>query len=47
VVACYINNPGAAFGMAQYTPDHIGMALLPTPFVLLNLPSINDIAYKI
>jgi hypothetical protein len=33
--------------MSQYTADNIGVALFPTPLVLLNLPRINDISYKI
>jgi hypothetical protein len=45
VIACHIDHSCAAFGMAQHTPHHIGMALFPTPFVLLDTPSINDIPH--
>jgi hypothetical protein len=47
VIACYEYDSGAAFGMTQYSANHVGMALFPAPFVLLYLPGINDITHKI
>jgi hypothetical protein len=47
VIACYEYNTGTTLGMAQYSTYYIGMALLPPPSVLLNLPSVNDVAHEI
>jgi hypothetical protein len=47
MIAGYEHHTGAAFGMAQDPTHHVGMALLPTPAVLLYLPSIDDVAYQI
>jgi hypothetical protein len=33
--------------MPHYSAYHIGVALFPTPFVLLNFPGIYNVAYKI
>jgi hypothetical protein len=45
VIACYEYNSSAAFGMSQYSAYYVGVALFPTPFVLLYLPGINNIPY--
>ena len=47
MIACYEYHPGATFGMTQYAPDHVGMALAPAPFVLLYLPGIYHIPNQI
>jgi hypothetical protein len=47
MITGYIYDSGATFGMTQYTTHHIGMALFPPQFVLLHLPSINNIPHKI
>jgi hypothetical protein len=47
MIASNIDHSGAAFGMSQYTSYNVGMALLPTPFVLLNTPHIQYISYQI
>jgi hypothetical protein len=47
VIACYEHHTGATFGMPQYSAYYIGMTLFPSPFVLLDFPRINDIAYKV
>jgi hypothetical protein len=47
MIASNIDHTCATLGMTQDSTDHIGMALFPTPFVLLYLPSIDDVAYKI
>ena len=47
VIAGHIHHTGAAFGMTQYAPHHIGVALPPAPFVLLYLPGIYDVAHEI
>jgi hypothetical protein len=47
VVAGHIDYSGATLGMTQDSTDHIGMALFPTPFVLLYLPGVDDVTHKI
>jgi hypothetical protein len=45
VIAGYVDHSCAAFGMTQHTPNHSGVTLFPTPFVLLDTPSVNDISH--
>jgi hypothetical protein len=40
MIAGHIYHSGAAFGMPQYTANHIGVTLFPSPFVLLYAPHI-------
>jgi hypothetical protein len=47
VIACDEYHSSTALGVAQHTTNHIGMALFPTPFVLLNLPGVDYVTYKI
>jgi hypothetical protein len=47
MIAGYEYHSSATLGMTQYSTHHIGMALLPTPAILLYLPSIKDVAHKI
>jgi hypothetical protein len=47
MIACYIDYPCATFGMTKNTADHIGMALLPAPLVLLYAPGIYYVPHKI
>jgi hypothetical protein len=47
MVAGYINYSCVAFGMAQYTTNHIAVTLPPSPTILLYFPSINDVTHKI
>jgi hypothetical protein len=47
VVTGNINYSGAALGMSKYASNHIGVALFPSPFVLLNLPNVQDVAHQI
>ena len=47
MIACYEYNTGATFGMAEHTTYYVGMTLFPTPFVLLNFPSVNYVSNKI
>jgi hypothetical protein len=47
VIACNIDHTGAAFGMAHDASHHIGMALFPTPFILLNFPSVDYVTYQV
>jgi hypothetical protein len=47
VIAGHEYDFGAVLGMTQDPAHHIGMALSPTPTVLLDLPGINDVAYEI
>jgi len=47
MIAGHIDYPGATFGMPHYSAYHIGMALFPTPSVLLDFPGIYYIAYKV
>ena len=47
MIASNIDYSGATLGMTQDSTDHIGMALFPTPFVLLYLPGVDDVTHKI
>jgi hypothetical protein len=47
VIACYVDYSSATFGKTQYAANYVGMALFPAPFVLLNLPNVQDVAYEI
>ena len=47
MVTSHINNSSATLGMAKNSAYHIGMALLPAPFVLLYTPCIYYISHKI
>ena len=47
MITGHIDYSGATFGMAHDTTYYIGVTLFPTPFVLLNFPSIYYVAYKI
>ena len=38
---------GAALGMTQYATHHVGVALAPTPAVLLDPPGIDDVTHEI
>ena len=47
MIACYEHNTSSTLGMAKYSAYHIGVALFPTPFVLLYLPRIDDITNEV
>ena len=47
VIAGHEYDFGAALGMTQYATHHVGVALAPTPAVLLDLPGINNVTYQI
>ena len=47
MIAGYEYHPGAAFGMPQDAADHVGMALFPSPFVALDLPSVYDVTHEV
>jgi hypothetical protein len=47
MITGHVHDPGATFGMTQHSTHHIGMALFPTPSVLLDFPRINYISHKI
>ena len=47
MVTSHIHHTSTTLGMTHDATDHIGVALFPTPFILLNFPRIDYIAYKI
>jgi hypothetical protein len=47
VIACYEYNSSATLGMTKYTTNNIGVALFPSPFVLLYFPRIDDITNEV
>ena len=46
MVTSYISNFDSVFAHTQYTTNYITMALTPIPFVLLYLPTINNITHE-
>ncbi len=47
MITCYIDHTGTTFTVAQDSAYYVGVALFPTPFILLYLPGIYDISYEI
>jgi hypothetical protein len=47
MVTSNIDYSGTSLCMAKDSTNYIGMTLLPTPFVLSNLPSIDNITNKV
>jgi hypothetical protein len=47
MIAGHIHYSSATFGVSKNTSNNIGVALLPSPFDLLDFPRINYVAYKI
>ena len=47
VIAYHEYHFGTAFGMTQDPAYHIGVALSPTPAVLLDPPGIYDVTYQV
>ena len=47
MIAGHINNSSATLGMTKNSAHHVGMALFPTPFVLLYAPGIYYVSHKI
>jgi hypothetical protein len=47
MIAGHINNSSATLGMTKNSAHHVGMALFPTPLVLLYAPGIYYVSHKI
>ena len=43
MIACDVDNLGSMFAHAKYATHYITMTLTPPPFVLLYLPTIDDV----
>jgi hypothetical protein len=47
MVTGHIDYSGATLGMTHNTTNHIGMALFPTPSVLLYFPCVDYVTHKV
>lgn len=47
MIACHIDYSSSFLSKAQYLANHVSVTLIPSPAVLLYLPTIDDVSNEI